>query len=409
METLTKINKTLEFINDVQEASLQYQKQKIDFAIEIADEVKKCIHKYQYLLPYHLNVIDELHINENGHSRILCKLLRYKAADGGYPILKSLLEYITSQQYASFEKIKIKQPIITQEKCRIDLWIRDKMGGYALIFENKVYNATDQEAQLSRYIDCTKMCGFMGNQIFVIYLSQQGAEPAEQSWGDYKQQFESRYLNLSFRYDILRWLKNYILPIIPEKDYLLRCAIEQYVDYLEGLFNLRAINNKLNMKVEDIIKEKMGLSDDYPQNLTTLMDKIKELDDVRKYLDTMRTENELKCWQIWYYRIKERYGNQYDIVYRTTSKRPQIGIAIPILNKRIYVIIERDVKIYYGIHADMQGDNIIDEEISKILLPVFIKFGGKPEGTWYRWKYVDANKAYEQLCELIDDVLNILD
>ena len=57
----------------------------------------------------------------------------------------------------------------------------------------------------------------------------------------------------------------------------------------------------------------------------------------------------------------------------------------------------------------MQGDNIIDEEISKILLPVFIKFGGKPEGTWYRWKDVDANKAYEQLCELIDDVLNILD
>ena len=28
--------------------------------------------------PYHLNVIDELHINENAHSRILFKLLIYK-------------------------------------------------------------------------------------------------------------------------------------------------------------------------------------------------------------------------------------------------------------------------------------------------------------------------------------------
>ena len=29
--------------------------------------------------PYHLNIIDELYINENGHSIILAKLLQYKS------------------------------------------------------------------------------------------------------------------------------------------------------------------------------------------------------------------------------------------------------------------------------------------------------------------------------------------
>ena len=40
------------------------------FSLSIAKEKQK--------LPYHLNIIDELHINENAHSRILYKLLLYK-------------------------------------------------------------------------------------------------------------------------------------------------------------------------------------------------------------------------------------------------------------------------------------------------------------------------------------------
>ena len=51
------------------------------------------------------------------------------------------------------------------------------MGNYAIIFENKIYDANDQEAQLSRYIDKTKECHFDENNIFVVYLSQIGNEP----------------------------------------------------------------------------------------------------------------------------------------------------------------------------------------------------------------------------------------
>ena len=42
-------------------------------------------------LPYNINVIDELHANENAHSRILQKLLQYQDGFYRYRILESLL------------------------------------------------------------------------------------------------------------------------------------------------------------------------------------------------------------------------------------------------------------------------------------------------------------------------------
>ncbi len=100
------------------------------FVIELASDVKRCIEQNRHLLPYHLNLIDELHINENGHSRILCKLLQYKSQSGEYVVLQSLLAYIAKQN-AEYSSISIKSPLITQEQYRIDLWVRDKAGGYA--------------------------------------------------------------------------------------------------------------------------------------------------------------------------------------------------------------------------------------------------------------------------------------
>ena len=41
-------------------------------------------------LPFHINVIDELHANENAHTRILTQLLKYRE-DGKYTILRAFL------------------------------------------------------------------------------------------------------------------------------------------------------------------------------------------------------------------------------------------------------------------------------------------------------------------------------
>ena len=206
-----------------------------EYLFDLVEAVEKIKEEWLSKLPYHLNVIDELHINENAHSRILTKLLQYKSESGRYEFLESLLAYIvTKRDCTAFGYIIIKEPQITQEKCRIDLWVRDKE--YAIIFENKVYNARDQEHQLSKYINQTKQCNYREEQIFVVYLSSWGQEPEEQSWDKYKDVFASRYVNLSFRDDIVNWLKKQVILNIRDKDFYLNSAVLQYIDYLEGIY-----------------------------------------------------------------------------------------------------------------------------------------------------------------------------
>lgn len=209
-------------------------------------------------LPYHINIIDELHINENGHSRILTKLLMYQDLTGEYVFLQSLINYIKQHARSEeFDALKISQPIITQEFQRIDLWVRDKVkNGYAIIFENKVNNAIDQETQLSRYIEKTIKDHYKLDHIFVVYLSNSGDEPNDGSWGFYKEEFIGRYINLSFRDDIIPWLEK-VNGSINEKDELLRCAITQYLDYLKGLFEFRITQKTFNMNIVNILKEKL--------------------------------------------------------------------------------------------------------------------------------------------------------
>lgn len=258
---------------------------------EILRLTDKFAQKYRELLPkmpYNINVIDELHINENGHSRILTKLLQFKNPDGKYEILESLLKYIVEEMHCeNFRKIKINNPKITQEKCRIDLWIRDS--GYAIIFENKACDATDQEAQIHRYIERTIQENYTEEQIYVIYLPSYEKEPTDQSWGSYKEQFKDRYANISFRNGILYWLKNDVQPNVRQKDSLLLSAITQYIDYLEGIFSLRTINNKINMDLQGLISEQILKDAKTPkEKIMILKNKLDDISNLQNQINQMK-------------------------------------------------------------------------------------------------------------------------
>ena len=247
--------------------------------LKFSEDFRVAKEKEEEKLPYHINVIDELHINENAHSRVLTKLLQYKNEKKEYLILQSLLNYIVnSKKMATFNQISIKEPTITQEIARIDLWVRDE--NYAIIFENKIYNAADQDAQICRYIERTKEKKYQEGQIFVIYLSRDGKEPDEQSWGSYKESFKSRYVNLSFRYDILPWLKNDVIPNVRQKDVYLLSALQQYVFFLEGdkMFRTDGIYKNMNMELNKMIEEKFG---------PDMVSLIKKQEEIRKVLEQM--------------------------------------------------------------------------------------------------------------------------
>ncbi|QFQ12826.1 hypothetical protein C7Y71_007230 [Pseudoprevotella muciniphila] len=277
------IKDALTLLQDIQLAVEEECKSLLDFVSEFAKRYEEEKRK----LPFHLNVIDELHINENAHSRILMKLLCYQNDKGEHEILQSLLEYIQSIKGhpETFNDIIIKNPTITQEEQRIDLWVRDE--GYAIIFENKIYNAKDQEEQICRYIKKTKDNNYKEENIYVIYLSQDGIEPEGQTWGNYKDIFKDRYLNLSFRYNILSWLRELVLPNIRYKEDYLKCAIKQYIDYLDGLFDLRTIQKPMIMELNKFIKEKLNLNDKTPQECLESLKGLKEKKDSLQELATV--------------------------------------------------------------------------------------------------------------------------
>lgn len=274
--------------------------------LKFSEDFKKTKEDEEKKLPYHINIIDELHINENGHSRVLTKLLRYKNEQKQYVILQSLLKHIEEKLKHIEEKFKIVEPVITQEVKRIDLWIKDKK--YALIFENKVYNAADQDAQICCYIEKTREDGYKNEQIYVIYLSRDGKEPDPQSWGEYKESFKSRYVNLSFRNDILPWLKEIE---INSKEKYLQSAILQYVDFLEGdnMFRTSEIYNDMNTKLGELIETHYSLQNESAEDkIAKLLKDKSNVSDVKEQMEMLTTKYYNQLYEKWYADIKQEYN-----------------------------------------------------------------------------------------------------
>ena len=73
------------------------------------------------------------------------------------------------------------------------------------------------------------------------------------------------------------------------------------------------------------------------------------------------------------------------------------------MNKYVYLILEREERLYYGVKAN-EGDGI-DENIEKELADILATFTETQEGDWYQWDYVESSLACEQLIKLIDTTL----
>lgn len=234
-------------------------------------------------LNYHINVIEELHINENGHSRILCKLLQYSNG-GGYVFLESFLNLIKTKN-KNFTIKEVGQPDITQEKRRIDLWVRGN--NYAIIFENKVCNAADQDTQLQRYIEITEEHCPLEN-IYIVYMPENEKEPADYSWGNYKDIFKDRYVCMRFNNIILDWLQNLLKSRIVdwEKEVELYTAITQYTEYLKGLYG---------ETTEYMEKQKMiiTLEQTIKKHLAPNFDELKALEQINTLSTTISTLDEM--------------------------------------------------------------------------------------------------------------------
>lgn len=257
--------------------------------IDIAHRISELLQKELDKRPYGANIIDELHAGENAHSRILRMLLQYSGGSK-YPIYSQFLLLIQKRCQAQLDFLKCTSPNFVNEDGRIDLLIREYNldNRFAIIIENKVCDAGDQDKQLERYVRKVLNEGVSPNRIIVVYLTKDGQkEVSEISLTEhvktilgYNEDSEGRYIKLNYKHHIIPWLEQ-IIPEMPIKEELLIAALRQYLDYLKGICGERESEEPIYQKVRENMINFLGLqnTENYLQaynDISLLQEQIKE-------------------------------------------------------------------------------------------------------------------------------------
>lgn len=258
-QNIEELGKAIIELRDIVEPVLMQYCEQMAENFELAKALGEYYKEQEAALPFHINVIDELHANENAHTRILTHLLKYKE-DGKHVILSSFLKQLPTFNVESFDIEKSK---IYFNKDYIDGLI-EKDEEYAVIIENKIHWAGDQDKQIERYVNTEIKRGIPSDKIWVIYLTRDGRKKVE-SYSlteKTKKILGDRFQEMDYYHNILPWLKESVLPNCRLKEEWLESAIKQYIDHLEGLFDLRDSRMTFRKKVQRQISNSIGCTQD---------------------------------------------------------------------------------------------------------------------------------------------------
>ena len=413
---LKQIENAIDFTNSLQNRIREGFEDIFKFLVSFEDIYNEESAK----LPYHINLIDELHADENSHSRIFAKLLSYKEKSE-YPFLEKFLKEVCNFNLC-IENPDVKK---VDSSGRIDIPIFDK--NYVVVIENKVTDkAPDQNnyngGQLARYIETIKNnYNRKLEEIYIVYTPKYKREPSEECWKNkdnisYESDFKLRFRSLSYRDDIYTWLKNEILPSIDNLNKYLHCAVEQYIDHLEGLFNLRTINKPMNMKLQEFIKKELGLQDDKPEEAidilsvkeTELNNAISQIQQLKSSYNRQIVESHFAQWEIL---LKVEFPNLKIVgdKFKLENSIINIGMIFSFENKKFVAILECDdcnkPNIYYGV--GLQFVSTEKHEIPQTLQNILDKYNlTDPEDFWYGWNYTSLENAFIDLKKLINEIIN---
>ena len=247
---------------------------------------KKSVAKKAY------NLFSEWHMSENDHTKLLLAMLSYYDAAGNYPILYSFLSNFTKDRgkmvhYKYLENLEIKfSPKCDESKGFIDGWITfvAKNKKIAVIIENKIYDAGDQKDQVRRYISHAKNQGIDIENIWVLYITNDGSKEIDSKSYDIEAEaeetnIEGRFVELNYKEDIIAWINREVLNlrVYPES---LTAVARTYVDYLQNdLFDDNASDNE-----QETLLRRLRISTDLnkqkaedTQKLFDLYNEIKEM------------------------------------------------------------------------------------------------------------------------------------
>ena len=314
------------------------------------------------------NLLDTVYVNENVHSRILRLILEYRQR-GHYPLFESFLR-ISKISTILPTHFVVGSPRFFNERDRIDLLIQDK--DYAIIIENKIRNAVDQNRQLERYLQSCINLGYNNNQLFALYLTYDGTKTiSKDSLTDQAKEIlgfslnsTGRYVEISFKNDILPWLKESVSFLDKNGFVTIKSAIIQYVDYLEGMFGEREEVSSYNKKIMELFKQN-GIES--VSEFTTSIEEVNKLsaelidkrDRICRDLATTYISNPLReyCKKRNIELLFEQYS--YDYISLT--------ISLPTLQKSAFRFnTEGDGRNIYGVgNRNVQDGEVLPEATLK--------------------------------------------
>lgn len=295
-------------------------------------------------------------IHETAHSRILYKLL---CAHGKEPrqFLKLFLETVGLSDL-EFEQVKIRV-----EYKHIDVLISD--GEKFIIIENKVNHACNQDRQLMTYINDDE---WKGKDVFVLYLvrSDEDDHPSEKSLKKSernKLEKEGKYKKISYQHHILEWLCRCEKEINIE-NVLLKSALVQYRDYIEGLFEkMECMTDKDYREFEEKVLNISVPTDDFVdpiKNYTKakeLSNKTNELNKAIKLYKKTLCDRYLECFK-----------SKTDIKNASLNDSLNIEFYIKIGESRVrftYDFLKNEGSyVWFGAKYPLKGEEKFDEIMS---------------------------------------------
>lgn len=365
--------------------------------LNLAKEISEIINRNRL---YNANIITELHANENAHSRILRMLLQYDNGKKEYPILRKFLEIPNLKKV--FGNTDFKSPIFRNEQERIDVLIEEP-SSFAIIIENKIKGAPDQERQLERYIKSVVNGHRVPyDNIYAIYLTDNGEKSVDECslTENAKKKLEyindndtGRFVPMNYRYDILPWLEKEVLPNCIEKEELLISALKQYIDYLKCMFGIIE-NEEQKILIMEKLKMELGIKGCDVEAVGVCFTAIKQLENLKNRIDEISVEIIKKLAEEYIKIPFERYLQEKPSVYTLedvvfSNTEFNISVYSPEWEKIYFRVQYTDGGICYGIYNKDTNNPFMVENCFE-----GFNLNNKywPAWKWVRWYFQDPNE-----------------
>ncbi len=373
-------------------------------------------------LPYRFNVLLDANPLEPDVSRILAGFFMQKT-NGDYRVLKDFVRTFWGGDLAAM----ITNPTISTEEavigdCRTDILIYEK-DKYAIVLENKIWDAVDQPHQLANYIDAmlSSRYGFCKEQVYVAYLPKtDDHEPSLNSWksqerGDsYKDEFQDRYRLLDFSEKILPWLESSKAVQGINEDYFEHSRF-LFIDFLKRKLDLDSIDKMEQKEIEKKLKDHLYTDDAVADagKLLQMIDKLPRIpmDEVVKRLTVLRKERTKAAMQQWMNMLEVDYPD-YVIMNETGGRHMVVGVHVPYGDIHEYFAVfiwnyQNKDAISVAIALTKEGIPYRKEIEPKVEELVRSKKGFIKGHAWLFYKYVSYEEAYPLLQELVRELPNI--